>query len=104
VEKQMGIIGMKIPARGRLLSNWPAVGPYAKGKKQAGPLAIKDALYYVLSLPVSTVVIGCDTIAQLEENVRLAREFTPLNDDQRLALSAKTQPIVRDALFFRRWS
>jgi hypothetical protein len=22
VEKQMGIIGMKVPARGRLLSNW----------------------------------------------------------------------------------
>jgi len=104
VEKQMGIIGMKIPARGRLLSNWPGVGPYAKGKKQAGPLAIKDALYYVLSLPVSTVVIGCDTIAQLEENVRLAREFTPLSHDQSLALSDKTQPMVRDALFFRRWS
>ncbi len=104
VEKQMGIIGMKIPARGRLLSNWPGVGPYAKGKKQAGPLGIKDAMYYVLSLPVSTVIIGCDTVAQLEENVRLAREFTPLSHDQSLALSAKTQPIVRDALFFRRWS
>ncbi len=104
VEKQMGIIGMKIPSRGRLISNWPPVGPYGGGKKQAGPLNIKDALYYVLSLPVSTVIIGCDSIAQLEENVRLAREFTPLSEAQRTAIAAKTEGVAREALFFRRWT
>lgn len=104
VEKQLGIIGMKIPARGRLISNWPAVGPYAGGKSKAGPLVIKEALYYVLSLPVSTVIIGCDTIAQLEENVKLAREFTPLSAPQMASLTEKTQGAARDALFFRRWS
>ncbi len=104
VEKQMGIIGMKIPSRGRLLSNWPAVGPYAARKKQAGPLNMRDALYYVLSLPVSTVVIGCDSVQQLEENVRLAREFTPLSEPQRATLAAKTEPVAREALFFRPWS
>jgi predicted aldo/keto reductase-like oxidoreductase len=104
VERQMGIIGMKIPSRGRLLSNWPAAGPYAAGKKQPGPLGIKDALYYVLSLPVSTVVIGCDSVEQLTENVRLAREFTPLSEQQRATLAAKAAPVARDALFFRRWS
>ncbi|MBZ5566368.1 MAG: aldo/keto reductase [Acidobacteriia bacterium] len=103
IEKQMGIIGMKIPARGRLLSNWPAVGPYAPGKKRAGPLGIKDALYYVLSLPVSTVVIGCDSVEQLAENVKLAREFTPLSEPQRAALAVRAAPIAREALFFRRW-
>jgi len=104
VEQQLGIIGMKIPSRGRLISNWPAVGPYAGGKKQAGPLNMKDALYYVLSLPVSTVIIGVDTIAQLEENVKLAREFTPITQAQMAALTEKSESIARDALFFRRWS
>ncbi len=104
VEKQMGIIGMKIPARGRLLSNWPAVGPYAGKKKQPGPLGIKEAMYYVLSLPVSTVIIGCDSVPQLEENVRLAREFTPLSDQQRATLAAKSEPLAREALFFRPWT
>ena len=104
VEKQMGIIGMKIPSRGRLISNWPAVGAYAHGKSQAGPLNMKEALYYVLSLPVSTVIIGCDSVAQLEENVKLAREFTPLNQQQLAALTTRTGPIAQDALFFRRWS
>ncbi len=104
VEKQMGIIGMKIPSRGRLISNWPAVGPYAGGKKQAGPLSMKDALYYVLSLPVSTVIIGCDSIAQLEENVKLSREFTPISHTQMATLTEKTKDVANDALFFRRWS
>ena len=31
------------------------------------------AALMVFSLPVSTVIVGCDTVAQLEENVKLAR-------------------------------
>ena len=65
---------------------------------------MKEAMYYVLSLPVSTVIIGCDTIAQLEENVQLARDFTPLSHQQMAALQEKTEPIARQALFFRRWA
>jgi len=106
VEREMGIVGMKIPARGRLLAS-PALDttPYKfpEGMKP-GNLAMRDALYYVLSLPVSTVIIGCDTVAQLEENVRLAREFTPLSETKMAALTAKTEPLARQALFFRRWA
>jgi predicted aldo/keto reductase-like oxidoreductase len=65
---------------------------------------MKEALYYVLSLPVSTVLIGCDNLAQVEENVTLAREFTPLSEQQRSGLSGRTAPIAQQALFFRRWS
>ncbi len=103
VEKQMGIIGMKVPSRGRLL-NVPPTGPYARPNSQPGPLAMKEALYYTLSLPVSTVIIGCDSVEQLTENVNLARAFTPLSPQQLAALADKTQPIARDALFFRRWA
>lgn len=109
VEKQMGIIGMKVPARGRILATWTPPPPEQQGgfegtATRPGTLVMKEALYYVLSLPVSTVIIGCDTVAQLEENVRLAREFTPLTDAQLGALAAKAEPIARQALFFRRWS
>ena len=45
-----------------------------------GTLTMREAMHYALSLPVSTVIVGCDTIAQLEENVQLAREFTPLSE------------------------
>jgi predicted aldo/keto reductase-like oxidoreductase len=107
VEKQLGIIGMKIPARGRILSSWKP-DPVQKGWEgtAAGPgtLAMKEALSYVLSLPVSTVIIGCDNIAQLEENVQLARDFTPLSERQLATLTQKAGPVARQALFFRRWS
>ncbi|HSA93625.1 MAG TPA: aldo/keto reductase [Terriglobales bacterium] len=105
VEKQMGIIGMKVPARGRILASWaPATGDPSSwaGGSRPGTLAMREALYYVLSLPVSTVIIGCDSVAQLEENVELARRFTPLSESQMATLVARTEPIARQALFFRR--
>jgi len=107
VEREMGIIGMKVPARGRILNTWTP-GKADKegwaGGSQPGTVTMKEALYYVLSLPVSTVIIGCDDVPQLEQNIRLAREFNPLNENQMTALAARTGPIARQALFFRRWS
>jgi hypothetical protein len=108
VEKQMGIIGMKIPARGRILATWDPKNSvehsWEGGAPKPGTLKMKEAMYYTMSLPVSTVIIGCDTIAQLEENVKLAREFTPLNQTQLAGLTAKTESCHRQALFFRTWS
>jgi aryl-alcohol dehydrogenase-like predicted oxidoreductase len=69
-----------------------------------GALTIREAMYYTLTHPVSTVIIGCDNPAQVEENVRLAQEFTPLSEAQLAELAAKTEAIKRQALFFRRWA
>ena len=63
--KKMGVIGMKIPARDRLL-------------RPDGVSTMKDAMSYTLTLPVSTVIIGCKTVEQLEENISIAKNFTPL--------------------------
>ncbi len=110
VEKQMGIIGMKVPARGRLLSSWTP--PPIEQQKHSwegmavqastpGTLDMRQAMYYSLSLPVSTVIIGCDSIAQLEQNVQLARDFTPFHQQQMAALTEKAQPVSKQSLFFR---
>jgi aryl-alcohol dehydrogenase-like predicted oxidoreductase len=109
VEKQMGIIGMKVPARGRLLSSWTP--PPIEEQKHSwegmvlaptpGTIDMRQAMYYSLSLPVSTVIIGCDSIAQLQQNVQLARDFTPLNQQQMAALTEKAAPVAKPALFFR---
>jgi uncharacterized protein len=109
VEKQMGIIGMKVPARGRLLTGWtpPPVDQQQhmwEGSaiaRRSGVMDIKAAMRYALTHPVSTVIIGCDNIAQLEENVEIARGFTPLSQSQMAELHAAAEPVAKQSLFFR---
>ncbi len=109
VEKQMGIIGMKVPSRGRLLASWTP--PPVEAQKhmwegsaiatRPGVMTMKDAMSYALTHPVSTIIIGCDNIPQLEENVHIARNFTPLSHVQMAALDAAAEPVAKQSLFYR---
>ena len=106
VEREMGIIGMKIPARGRLLSSYTPP-PLAQQKgavkiTRPGTLTIKEAMRYALSFPVSTVILGVDNLAQLEEDVAIARDFTPCNPRQLALLEEKAGPVAGQSLWFRR--
>ena len=109
VEKQMGIIGMKVPARGRLLATW-APPPLEQQQHswegsaiatRSGVMNMSQAMHFTLSHPVSTVIVGCDSIAQLEENVQIARDFTPLSQSQMAALNQLAEPVAKQSLFFR---
>ncbi len=88
VEKNMGIIGMKIPARDRIFSN-------------GGIISMKEAMCYTLSLPVSTIIVGIDKIAELEENIRIAQEFEPLTADEMLAIEDKVKPHHEHLMFYK---
>jgi aryl-alcohol dehydrogenase-like predicted oxidoreductase len=109
VEKRMGIIAMKITGRGRILSSWtpPPVERQQKSWEgvviadSPGTITMREALHYTLTLPVSTAIVGCDSIAQLEENVQLARDFAPMSAGAMKALEVKTAPVSKQALFFR---
>ena len=89
--QNMGIVGMKIPARDRIFSH-------------GGIITIKEAMDYVMSLPVSTIIIGLDDVAQLEENIAIAKSFKPLSADQMLAIEEKTKPYYKDLQFFKNQS
>jgi hypothetical protein len=106
VEKEMGIIGMKIPARGRILEGiQPPPPERQRGNAKhdrPGTLTMKEAMRYTLSHPVSTVIIGVDNLAQLEENVRIARDFLPLNGGQLEALEQKVKPVYGQASWYKR--
>jgi predicted aldo/keto reductase-like oxidoreductase len=74
----MGVIGMKVCAQGRLLG--------------AGKLSMDEALGYVLSLHgVSTVIVGCQTPAEVDDNVRIARQFLPFGEERLRALESRTR-------------
>lgn len=106
-KKGMGIISMKVATRGRMLSTWspPPVEeqPRRMATSKPGALTIEEALQYNMSLPVSTTIIGVDDVAQIEENVKIASEFSPLSEDEMAAIEYKCLPIVRQGLYFRRW-
>jgi len=85
----LGVIGMKVPARGRLF-------------REGGLTTMRDAMHYVLTLPVSTVIVGCDTVGQLEDNVALARQFSPLPPGELARIEALTAGYAADAAFFKR--
>lgn len=103
----IGIVGMKVATRGRMLSTWapPPIDeqPQRMATKLPGTITIKEALTYNMSLPVSTTIIGIDNVAQIEEDVKIASEFAPLTEEEMKAIEYKTLPIVRQGLYFRRW-
>jgi predicted aldo/keto reductase-like oxidoreductase len=86
--RKMGIIGMKVYGAGQLV-----------GRSRIAPA---EALAYVLSLPgVSTVVIGCRTPDEVEENASIAREFRPLTDDAMRTLESRTKEYAPDVTGYK---
>ena len=92
--KQMGIIAMKVPARGRILST----------SSPPGTITMQEALHYVWSQPVSTAIVGCDHPGQVTENVEAARSFIPFTPQGMRELEARTASIARQAVYFRNWA
>ena len=88
VQKNLGIIGMKIPSRGRIF-------------RSNGITSMKQAMEYVLTLPVSTIIVGITTLNELEENIRIAKNFRPLSDKQMREIEELTKSYFYDAAWFK---
>ena len=56
---------------------------------------VERSLRYAFSLPVSTVIVGMETMAQLEQNLAIAESFTPMTDEERLAFFKDIITLVR---------
>ena len=76
------------PARDRIFSN-------------GGIITMKEAMSYTMSLPISTIIVGIDKIAELEENVWIAKEFEPLTADEILAIEDKVKPHHEYLMFYK---
>lgn len=69
--KKMGVIAMKVFAQDALTSD----------------ASVEKLLYYSLSLPVTTAVVGMPKMEQIERNVELAKAFKPLPKSEMRELS-----------------
>jgi uncharacterized protein len=66
VDRRVGVIAMKVTGRNQLL--------------RRHPITMEQAMRYTLSFPVATAIIGITEMAQVDENVGLARQFRPMTD------------------------
>jgi aryl-alcohol dehydrogenase-like predicted oxidoreductase len=75
----VAVIGMKVYAAGALVA-------------PGGMCTPAEAMHYVLSLPgVSTTIIGCRTIDEVEVNARAASQFTAVDEDAMIALEGRVR-------------
>jgi uncharacterized protein len=80
LQKNMGILSMKVMGQGMLVGN---------GAGRASP---SELLQFNLSQPVACVVIGCEQMTRLEENVQAALDFTPISESGKQKLQEKVAP------------
>jgi len=87
-QREMGILGMKTLSRGVSL-------------KILGAESAENLLQFALSQPISSAVVGCDTIEQLEKNVQIAKRFQPMDERDQKILIAKVKPYARELMYYK---
>ena len=77
VKRGMGIQGMKSTANAKLLQNF----------------SFSDCLRYTLSLPIHCLAVGCTSIGQLEDDVRVVTGFQRFDENKLAELREKASRI-----------
>lgn len=90
-QNNVGVIGMKIPAYGKLL--------------RPGILNMQEAMGYVLSLAgVHCCIVATESVEMLQSNVMVAQQFQQLNQQELVAIEQKTASVWEENTFFRAWT
>lgn len=87
-DKEMGIIGMKVYFRG-LAAKLPWYS------------SMEPFLHYALSHPITAVVIGCDSVQQLAENVEFAKSFHRMSDNDEQELEGRVKSFARELMYYK---
>jgi len=85
LERGAGVIGMKSLGGGVITG-------------QAG-ISAETCIRYALSQPVSSLVVGIQSMAELHQNVATARSFQPMADAEQQALLAGVKHVAGDGRF-----
>ena len=88
LEKGLAIIAMKVYFRGfaARIPGFDGMEPFYR---------------FALTQPVTTAVVGCDDIRQLEENVRLAASFEPMTEQEIRGLVDRVAPYARQLMYYK---
>ena len=86
--KGMGILGMKTLSRGVCI-------------KIFGAESVENFLRFAMTQPISTAVVGCETIEQLEMNVRIAQSFQPMPKKDQDILLSRVKSYARELMYYK---
>jgi aryl-alcohol dehydrogenase-like predicted oxidoreductase len=86
--KGMGILGMKTLSRGVVI-------------KIFGAESVENFLRFAMTQPISAAVVGCETIEQLEMNVRIARSFQPMPRKDQEILVNRVKSYARELMYYK---
>lgn len=88
LSKGLGVLAMKVTGQDQLSG------------QEAGKAPIRDLLYYSLSLPVASCIVGMPRPEMVRENIELARTFHPLDSSEKERIRRQVEP---SAAAFRRF-
>ena len=100
IERNIGVIGMKALANGGFF------GGAQHGKHGPNPkvvpnrVSVSEAVRFVWSLPISTLVTGPDNAQQMQEKIDIAKTFTGMDDDERQTLIEKVEDMAGTTVEF----
>ncbi len=94
LDRNMGILAIKSLADGRFFAkkekaNWTSDDPLIPNY-----MSIKEAMYFVWSLPVTVLISGNENATFMREKVALARSFSKLSEEERITLIEKVKDIA----------
>ena len=87
-KKEMGMMGMKTLSRGVCI-------------KIFGVESTETFLRFALTQPISTAVVGCENIEQLEMNVRIAKSFQPMTQQEQEIIIKKVKSYARELMYYK---
>jgi predicted aldo/keto reductase-like oxidoreductase len=89
IDRNLGILAMKTLSNGRFFEEMKRPDEVVGKSNDAlipGYISIKEALYFVWSLPVSVLITGANKMEYLEEKIELAKNFAWYSDTERFEL------------------
>lgn len=100
VERNIGVIGMKALANGGFFGGSQHGRHGTNPKVVPNRVSVSEAIRFVWSLPVSTLVTGPDNAEQMQEKIDIARKFTGMDDDERQKLIEKVEDMAGTTVEF----
>ncbi|MFA5327969.1 MAG: aldo/keto reductase [Prolixibacteraceae bacterium] len=94
LERNLGITSIKSLADGRFFAKNEQAGWTTDDPLIPNYLSIKEAMYYVWSMPVSVLISGNENATFMREKIALARSFSKLPEEEKTALTEKVKQIA----------